>query len=342
MGARRARPARSGDPARLPRSSRRPTPAATRSSPTARGASIPVTIHTGINFTPHGPIDFGRPIWVDRVACDFPNLMIVCNHGGWPWVTESLAVAWKHNNVYLEFGAIAPKYLADPRGGWQPLPTGCGPGHERVLLGTDWPMLRYERLRRGDAAARATARGPRGLHRRQCAEDHRPRLGVRRGRDGFAARQAGAGAGGGGRGRPPRPARPGAADLGPGRGARAADGGRAGVREARGAGALVTYSPKVFIPLTKLCRDVCHYCTFAAAAAARRARVHDGRRGARDRARRRRGRLHGGALHARRQARAALPRPRGRSCARSAARRRSSTSCASAGGARRDRPAAAR
>jgi FO synthase len=26
---------------------------------------------------------------------------------------------------------------------------------------------------------------------------------------------------------------------------------------------LVTYSPKVFIPLTKLCRDVCGYCTFA-------------------------------------------------------------------------------
>ncbi len=27
--------------------------------------------------------------------------------------------------------------------------------------------------------------------------------------------------------------------------------------------AYVTYSPKVFIPLTKACRDVCHYCTFA-------------------------------------------------------------------------------
>ena len=27
---------------------------------------------------------------------------------------------------------------------------------------------------------------------------------------------------------------------------------------------LVTYSPKVFVPLTRLCRDVCHYCTFAA------------------------------------------------------------------------------
>jgi FO synthase len=34
------------------------------------------------------------------------------------------------------------------------------------------------------------------------------------------------------------------------------------VREAA-RGRLVTYSPKVFVPLTKLCRDVCHYCTFA-------------------------------------------------------------------------------
>ena len=30
-----------------------------------------------------------------------------------------------------------------------------------------------------------------------------------------------------------------------------------------GHGELVTYSRKVFIPLTRLCRDVCHYCTFA-------------------------------------------------------------------------------
>jgi len=28
-------------------------------------------------------------------------------------------------------------------------------------------------------------------------------------------------------------------------------------------GTLVTYSRKVFIPVTRLCRDVCHYCTFA-------------------------------------------------------------------------------
>ena len=32
--------------------------------------------------------------------------------------------------------------------------------------------------------------------------------------------------------------------------------------EAVGRPAVVTYSPKVFIPVTKLCRDRCHYCTF--------------------------------------------------------------------------------
>ncbi|HWD60393.1 MAG TPA: hypothetical protein VG308_19075, partial [Stellaceae bacterium] len=36
----------------------------------------------------------------------------------------------------------------------------------------------------------------------------------------------------------------------------------AGLRDA-GHGGLVSYSRKVFIPLTQLCRDVCHYCTFA-------------------------------------------------------------------------------
>src|SRR6202047_4366390 len=31
----------------------------------------------------------------------------------------------------------------------------------------------------------------------------------------------------------------------------------------QGHGRLISYSRKVFIPLTHLCRDVCHYCTFA-------------------------------------------------------------------------------
>jgi FO synthase len=35
------------------------------------------------------------------------------------------------------------------------------------------------------------------------------------------------------------------------------------IRDLRPRGRVVTYSPKVFIPLTTLCRDVCGYCTFA-------------------------------------------------------------------------------
>jgi FO synthase len=35
--------------------------------------------------------------------------------------------------------------------------------------------------------------------------------------------------------------------------------------EAAGRPGVVTYSPKVFIPLTRLCRDRCHYCTFVTA-----------------------------------------------------------------------------
>ena len=38
---------------------------------------------------------------------------------------------------------------------------------------------------------------------------------------------------------------------------------RAETMTVSGHGPVVTYSRKVFIPLTKLCRDVCHYCTFA-------------------------------------------------------------------------------
>ena len=69
------------------------------------------------------------------------------------------------------------------------------------------------------------------------------------------------------------------------------------VRDRR-SGSLVTYSPKVFIPLTELCRDVCRYCTFAKTPGQRPRAVSDGGRGDRDRAPRRRGRLYGGAVHA--------------------------------------------
>ena len=72
-------------------------------------------------------------------------------------------------------------------------------------------------------------------------------------------------------------------------------------------GTRVTYSPKVFIPLTMLCRDQCGYCTFAQPPARLESPYLTPDAGARHRPRRRRGRLPRGAVHARRAARGALP-----------------------------------
>ena len=55
-------------------------------------------------------------------------------------------------------------------------------------------------------------------------------------------------------------------------------------RDARGP-ARTTYSRKVFIPLTQLCADVCHYCTFATRAAQLASALPDAGRGAGDRPR---------------------------------------------------------
>jgi predicted TIM-barrel fold metal-dependent hydrolase len=108
---------------------------------------VPVGLHTGINFSSHGPLEFERPVLIDRIACDFPELTLICHHGGWPWPHEAAAVAWKHRNVYLEFGAIAPRYMAPGAGGgWGDIARLMDTVlRDQVLFGADWPMLRYER-----------------------------------------------------------------------------------------------------------------------------------------------------------------------------------------------------
>ena len=65
---------------------------------------LQVALHTGINYTVTFPIRNDQPIQVDQVACDFPDLVLVACHAGWPWVPEMVAVLRKHPNVYAEFG----------------------------------------------------------------------------------------------------------------------------------------------------------------------------------------------------------------------------------------------
>ncbi|MFQ6015937.1 MAG: amidohydrolase family protein [Anaerolineae bacterium] len=107
---------------------------------------LPVTVHTGVNFSTDRSIDFGRPLYLDQVACDFPELVLVANHGGWPWVAEMMAVAWKHPQVYVEIGGIAPKYLALPGSGWETLMQFANSVlQDQVLFATDWPLIPFDR-----------------------------------------------------------------------------------------------------------------------------------------------------------------------------------------------------
>ena len=70
------------------------------------------------------------------MACDFPELVIVGGHIGYPWTEEMIAVATKHENVYIDTSAYTVRRY----------PTGLveylrGHGRRKVLFGTNWPMI---------------------------------------------------------------------------------------------------------------------------------------------------------------------------------------------------------
>lgn len=88
--------------------------------------------HTG----PLMPSEVGRPIYLDQVALDFPELVIVGGHIGYPWTQEAIAVATKHENVYIDTSAYTAKRYPDD------LVTFIkGHGAKKVLFGTNYPMI---------------------------------------------------------------------------------------------------------------------------------------------------------------------------------------------------------
>lgn len=88
--------------------------------------------HTG----PLMPSEVGRPIYLDRVALDFPELVIVGGHIGYPWTEEAIAVATKHEKVYIDTSAYTTRryppeivrYLKSN-------------GAKKVLFGSNYPMI---------------------------------------------------------------------------------------------------------------------------------------------------------------------------------------------------------
>jgi predicted TIM-barrel fold metal-dependent hydrolase len=82
---------------------------------------IPVFIYSTMNYRKDLPMDVGRPLYIDRVAMDFPNLRIVASSGGWPWVPELIGVARRHQNVFIDTSSHRPKYIGVPGSGFEML-----------------------------------------------------------------------------------------------------------------------------------------------------------------------------------------------------------------------------
>jgi predicted TIM-barrel fold metal-dependent hydrolase len=84
----------------------------------------------------------GRPITLDAVACDFPELKLIGIHVGIPWADEMIMMAYKHKNVYIGSDAHGPKYW--PESFVHFINTY---GQDKVLFGTDWPAMAFKRTR---------------------------------------------------------------------------------------------------------------------------------------------------------------------------------------------------
>jgi predicted TIM-barrel fold metal-dependent hydrolase len=116
---------------------------------------VPAVFHTGHTGAGAGvPGGAGvrlghcRPIFLDDVAVEFPELTIVMAHPAWPWHEEQLSVAMHKPNVYIDLSGWSPKYF--PPAVVQYANTLL---QDRVLFGTDYPVISPERWLRDFEAA---------------------------------------------------------------------------------------------------------------------------------------------------------------------------------------------
>lgn len=97
---------------------------------------VPICLQVG-HTGPLRPSEVGRPIpYIDQIALDFPELKIVCGHIGYPWTIEMIAVATKHENVYIDTSAYSANRYPDELVNYMKKH-----GKTKVLFGTNYPML---------------------------------------------------------------------------------------------------------------------------------------------------------------------------------------------------------
>lgn len=97
---------------------------------------IPFCLQVG-HAGPLRPSEPGRPFpYLDRVACDFPELTIVGGHIGYPWTEEMVALATKYPNVYIDTSAYKVSRYPE-----ELIRFLRGRGREKVLFGSNFPMI---------------------------------------------------------------------------------------------------------------------------------------------------------------------------------------------------------
>ncbi len=102
---------------------------------------VPVLFHTGEVLKPLY-FKYCRPIYLQEVAIDFPDLPIILAHAGGCWYSEAVAICNSTTNVYLDLSVWQPRLLR-PLAFYMALRTLLDSvPWQRVLFGSDYPFLK--------------------------------------------------------------------------------------------------------------------------------------------------------------------------------------------------------
>ncbi|MGD0764824.1 MAG: amidohydrolase family protein [Dehalococcoidia bacterium] len=97
--------------------------------------------HTG----PLRTSETGRPIpYLDDVALEFPDLVIVGGHIGYPWTAEMIALATKYPNVYIDTSAYTARRFPSELVTYM-----RSNGRRKVMFATNYPMINAQRALEG-------------------------------------------------------------------------------------------------------------------------------------------------------------------------------------------------
>lgn len=103
----------------------------------ANELGLPIWLHGGQNFNNRVGLDVSHIRHIDLVAAAYPDLVILIGHGGWPWISDAVAICQRHDNVYLEFSSHRPLHMPRAGSGWEAmLSNASATMRSRVMFGT--------------------------------------------------------------------------------------------------------------------------------------------------------------------------------------------------------------